>query len=316
MPDEEKLTKLYEKAKDKLKDAREPVLVCAKIERRKAKAFAEKRGSHGFIFILDSPKTESPVSPEAKGSLYVFVDPEGFHERVIPAVVECITTYLAPWSFDALGSFCLVRPSAATRRDVGGGFREPDASLEVMPHRKPALTTVVEVAYSQEKSDLLDRMTVWVGPGGPAHVAIGVKIQYGRPPGEMPTVEVLLQLRGQSMPASVDCGADSECYSPGIFKTTLFIPVHELLYGTPWFLRLLVNMQLAVVVPMVSVVMGGPYALWDVLCGRRQLGDVVSACLRSLRGPWWGVVPLDAYWIRSAVKVSVLASSCLGKPRH
>ncbi len=163
-----------------------------------------------------------------------------------------------------------------------------------------------QVAYALSRSSLLQRMRDWVGPGGPARVAIGVDIKHRGPKGEMPRIEVMLQLRGQSSPsATVQCGADSGCCSPGMYDSTLFVPVNELLFGSPWFLRLLISMQLAVVVPLVGVVLGGLFAARDVLRGRRSLASVASSCLRSLRGPWWGVVPLDTYRIRSRVLMAM-----------
>lgn len=129
------------------------------------------------------------------------------------------------------------------------------------------------------------------GPSGPARVAIGVKIKHGKPPGEMPRVELLLQLRGQNgLSATVQCGAGSACRSPYMYDSILFVPVNELLHGSPLLLRLLISLYLAVVTPLTSVVMGGLFALWDVFCGRRRVAEVGSACRRSLRGPWWDVL--------------------------
>ncbi|PNW77045.1 hypothetical protein CHLRE_10g420000v5 [Chlamydomonas reinhardtii] len=161
---------------------------------------------------------------------------------------------------------------------------------------------VFETAYSQRRRDLERVMCGWLVPSGPALVVVGVDIQYPHPPRTPPRVEVLLQLSREARAgAAVHCGAGSGCVSPVMYDHTLWVPVDRLLRGAPWTTRLLACLCLACLVPLYSVLWGGRYALEDVLTGRRRLLDVASASVRSLGGPWWGAVPLDAYVVRAAV---------------
>ncbi|KAG2423958.1 hypothetical protein HXX76_014899 [Chlamydomonas incerta] len=169
---------------------------------------------------------------------------------------------------------------------------------------------IFEVAYSQRRRDHSQRrrdleqvMAGWVGPAGPARVVVGVDIQCPHPTNTPPRLEVLLQLGGQARPgAVVQYGAGSGCVSPYMYDHTLWVPVNELLYGVPWTVRLLVSLYLAWIVPVLSVLWGGHFAVEDVLRGRRRLLDVVCATVRSLGGPWWGAVPLDTFEIRTRYK--------------
>lgn len=135
-------------------------------------------------------------------------------------------------------------------------------------------------------------------------MALGVDIEHttNPQPGEVPRIEVLLQRRGEPRPRVVaQCGAGSGCTTYGMYDSTLYLPVDELLYGVPYLLRLAVKVLLAVWVPLIGVLLGGLCGVWSVLRGRRSVLSVACGFVRSLWGPWWGVVPLDLYIVRDAV---------------
>ncbi len=190
--------------------------------------------------------------------------------------------------------------SHSERVGLGAGFREPGESLFLPGAAAP--NAVVEVAYSQSRANLLLVMVRWTAPAGPARVVFGVDVQYPPPPNGPPRIEVLMQLAGQTRPSAiVSCGGGSGCISPAMHKYTIFVPLHELLFGVPWPTRLAISLQLAVTVPVYSVLRGVMYAAADVLYGRRSLRQVVWAGMQSLVGPWWGVVPLDTFAVRRMV---------------
>ncbi|KXZ44923.1 hypothetical protein GPECTOR_60g700 [Gonium pectorale] len=170
-----------------------------------------------------------------------------------------------------------------SRVPLGGSFREPDQSMYLLIGRTSQLNAIIEVAFSQESEALANKLRVWAGA---ALVAIGVDVEYPAPTGAAPRMTVLMQLPGQQQPSAVvECGAGSGCVAPAMLGYTIFVPVDKLLAGAPWLTRLLISMQLAVQVPLYSIVRGGACAAWDVLVGRRSLLDVANAGVRSLRGP-------------------------------
>lgn len=190
--------------------------------------------------------------------------------------------------------------SHGERVSLGAGFREPDESLFLPGADAP--NAVVEIAYSQSSADLLRIMARWTAPAGPARVVFGVDVQYPPPPTGPPRIKVSMQLAGETKPSvNVRCGVDSGCISPAMHDYTIFVPLRQLLFGVPWPTRLAISLQLMVTVPFYSGLRGVTYAAADVLYRRRGLWEVVWAGMRSLAGPWWGVVPLDTYAVRRKV---------------
>lgn len=167
----------------------------------------------------------------------------------------------------------------------------------------------MQVAHIRSRRDLEADMARWVYPTGPARLVLGIDIERtaNPQPDTLPRIEVLLQRRGEPRPSVVaPCGAGSDCTTYGMYDSTLYLPVDELLYGLPYILRLAVKVQLAIMVPLVAVLWGGVCAVLSVLRGRRSVLGVVGGFVRSLWGPWWGVVPLDLYTVRDAVYLGQL----------
>ena len=60
-------------------------------------------------------------------------------------------------------------------------------------------------------------------------------------------------------------------------------------------------MALSVLVPLHTILNGGLAAVRSVAQRQRSVMDVLRSCVRAMAGPWWGVVPLDTWFIRRAV---------------
>ncbi|PNH09720.1 hypothetical protein TSOC_003637 [Tetrabaena socialis] len=293
-PSESQIQQRCEEVLVKLESGEDnPILVCSDASRSVAEAVVDKVERRGFYF-----REKEDRDGERIGDLYFFSDSADAHTRPAAAAAWCLLAWTWPWSSVA-GAWRLLEAAGAQRARQRGGFRQPDQSLYLAGAVEPNL--IIEVAYQEPRQELEDNLARWTAPAGPARVALGVDVEYGTGP-VAPRVEVLMQLEGERRPSVVlRCGAGSGCRSPAMYDHTLFVPVDKLLYGAPWLTRTLICVQLAVQVPVYSIVWGGVHAVGDVLCGRRSLRDVASASVRSLFGPWWGVVPLDAFVIRSAV---------------
>lgn len=178
-----------------------------------------------------------------------------------------------------------------------GIVAEPDESLCVRgnpPH------VFVEVAYAKSRSSLLQAMSRWAAPSGPARLVFGVDVQYPPPAGVPPRIAIFMQRPGQQPAVAVSCGAGSGCIAPALREYTIFLPLDDVLFGVSWLTRTVISLQLAVLVPLYSLY-GCVYALFDVLCGRRSVWQLVKASFQSMGGPWWGVVPLDTFEVRRKV---------------
>ncbi|PNH11889.1 hypothetical protein TSOC_001214 [Tetrabaena socialis] len=299
----ERLQEAYQEALEALEKAPAvPATIADKIPLSAAVAFADAQDGSGLQFIPSEPASDST---DPVGTLLVFVDPTGPHEAAAIIAAEKVKAWLN-WAglLSLAGGFVdLVFGGGAVRcRNPAGGFLEPDQSLFLRGRSQP--NAIIEVAHAQTLDSLLRRLNLWASPRGPgpARVSLGVKIEYGEYGPPPPTIDVYLQLAGQQRPSGmVSCGAGSGCRAPCMYDHTLFLPVNELLFGAPWLTRVLVCLVLAALVPARSLVWGGMIAAWDVLQGRRSVLHVSSACVRSLFGPWWGVVPVDAFHIRKAM---------------
>ncbi|KAG2494007.1 hypothetical protein HYH03_007934 [Edaphochlamys debaryana] len=270
--------------------AQKPVLVWKGLTEEEALAFVEKVESQRAFFFVRT----SVGNGVAVGDLYVFKDPSRPHDYASGAATGELRDWLWPFARR------LVRMGGTARLLVSTGFREPDSSLYIRFQDKP--NVIVETAYTEGRKSLEESMALWCGPHGPAKVAIGIDVQYCPPQPLAPRVEVLMQLEGEQRPSVlVSCGAGSGCRSPAMYEHTLFVPLRLVLYGTPWLTQMLIAAWLAVVIPVYSITWGAFYAVQDVLCGRRSVLSLAGACVRSLRGPWWGMVPVDTFEIRSAV---------------
>ncbi|KXZ40882.1 hypothetical protein GPECTOR_1554g716 [Gonium pectorale] len=237
----------------------EPIVIKRGLSLSEAQAFTDKNEDRKGFFFV----AHDVQGGQHFGDLLLYYDSTGVHEIAANTVVSSLLAWFWPW---------------------WSGAR---------------LNAIIEVAFSQNREALENKLRVWAGA---ALVAIGVDVEYPAPAGAAPQMSVLMQLPGRQQPSAVvDCGAGSGCVAPAMLGYTIFVPVDKLLAGAPWLTRLLISTQLAVQVPLYSIVYGGACAAWDVLVGRRSLLDVAGAGVRSLRGPWWGVVPLDAFVIRSAV---------------
>ncbi|KAG2424525.1 hypothetical protein HXX76_014406 [Chlamydomonas incerta] len=148
---------------------------------------------------------------------------------------------------------------------------------------------------------LFRAMSWFAAPSGPARLVFGVDVQYPPPAGAPPRIEIFMQRPGQQPDfVTVSCGAGSGCVAPALREYTIFLPLHDVLFGVSWLTRAVISAQLAVLVPLYSLY-GCLYAVCDVLRGRRSAWQLAKACVRSMWGPWWGVVPLDAFQVRHAV---------------
>jgi hypothetical protein len=192
----------------------------------------------------------------------------------------------------------LLRLGGSRTMNLPGIVAEPDQCLIV---RRNPPHIFVEVAYSQSRRRLFEAMSRWTAPSGPARLVFGVDVQYPPPAGVPPRIDIFMQRPGQQQPeVVVACGAGSGCIAPALREYTIFLPFHDVLFGVSWLTRTAISIQLAVMVPLYSMY-GGLYAVWDVLCGRRSVWRLAQACVRSMGGPWWGVVPLDTFQVRQEV---------------
>ncbi|KAG2482619.1 hypothetical protein HYH03_018461 [Edaphochlamys debaryana] len=228
------------------------------------------------------------------GDLCLFKDSTGVRGCAVMAVSLSLVSWLRTCLFRA------ARWGGPTRVLFGGGIREPDDSFYVGRRREP--NVVVEMGYVRPRPRLLAALADWTAPVGPARVSIALSIDIDTPAGTPPGIEVMMQLEGQQRPSvTISCGAGSGCRSWALYDYTLFVPLAGVLYGAPRLTWVLAHVWLAVFVPLYSVTWGVLYAALDLLYGRRTILGVASACLRSLRGPWWGVVPLDTFKVRRVV---------------
>lgn len=195
----------------------------------------------------------------------------------------------------------LLRLGGSRTTHLPGIVAEPDQCLRV---RRNPPHIIVEVAYRQSRPRLFEAMSRWPAPGlcsGPARLVFGVDVQYPPPAGVPPRIDIFMERPGQQQPeVVVACGAGSGCIAPALREYTIFLPLHDVHFGVSWLTRTAISIQLAVTVPLYSMY-GCPYAVWDVLSGRRSVWQLVKACVRSMGGPWWGVVPLDTFEVRQEV---------------
>mmetsp|Transcript_899 Transcript_899/g.1977 ORF Transcript_899/g.1977 Transcript_899/m.1977 type:complete len:303 (-) Transcript_899:2121-3029(-) len=284
----EQMLAAYDNCTSRVLEDRE--IIATNISKQVAEAFANFVGHSAFEFEYNNKEIDD------RGTLYFFRDPSKPHE----AAAQRATVWIRDWVLVAgilsgTGvSDDLLSLIGSTTQQVVSGFAQPDGSLECYGK----LTCIIEVAYGQTRRSVQAKMVRWTNPAGHNHVTIGFKLEY--PAAE--SMEAYVQVPGQHAPTgSIQFGVRSKCVSPALYDYQLYLPVKTLLHGLPWWKQQLVNMALCVMVIAYSCLCGGMCASSDVLRGRRSLWEVVKCSVRAWQGPWWGVVPLDLFYVRKAV---------------